>query len=248
MSGICTYGSEGTLLTDIPAEDIKKYVINQINVFFPDGSDVRYDDKEFAVAFDEALGRLEYCFNRIAIRGYYVFDECRRRHPFFQHTHSDQYAVFLYYLANSLWVRYPEKSAVCDKLILLNKMLHGFWTTYKVKLPDIFILVHPLGSILGPAIYSNYLVVCQGVTVGERRFSKNPIGEYCFFGGGSSVIGHEPVGNRCAIGINCTVLRTPVPDNSICFVDRNTGKTVIQPNKKERCRADVYFDVDSIHA
>ena len=47
------------------------------------------------------------------------------------------------------------------------------------RMPDKFLLVHPLGAILGDASYGNYLVVYQNVTVGG-----NPKLEYPSIGGG----------------------------------------------------------------
>jgi len=52
------------------------------------------------------------------------------------------------------------------------------------RMPDKFLLVHPLGAILGDASYGNYLVVYQNVTVGG-----NPKLEYPSIGGGYSLRG-----------------------------------------------------------
>ena len=38
-----------------------------------------------------------------------------------------------------------------DKLFLLNKALHGCDIYYEVALPSVFLLVHPLGTVLGRA-------------------------------------------------------------------------------------------------
>ena len=171
------------LITSIPIDRLKHYAINQINTFFPDGNIVEYDDSELNEAFMDALKRLEFCFEHITNPRYSIFDDKHVVHPYFQHTNSEQYCTFLYFLSNSLWKLYPDKSWICDKLILLNKTLHCCWYTYKVKLPDIFYLIHPIGSIIGHAVYSNYLVICHNVTIGERMDTSNSIGELCYLGG-----------------------------------------------------------------
>lgn len=227
------------LIIDISVNKLKEYIIKQLNNFFPDGKEV-VDDFKFNSAFNEALERLEYCFRHITVRGYSVVDG-GREYPFFQHTNSDQYCQFLYFLSNTLWNNYPENKDICDKIILLNKLLHGCWYTYRVKLPDIFLFIHPIGSIIGHAKYSNYLVICQNVTIGERRFAENEIGEYCFLSTGATIIGDERIGNKVSIGVNATVFREEIPDNSIVYQDVKSGKTIITKQKKEECKAKSYF-------
>ena len=172
------------LLTSVPLNEIKKYVIRQINTFFPDSNVLEENDCEFEEAFNDAIKRTNYCFHFITLRGYTILDDDGQKHSYFQHTNSDQYSQFLYFLSNSLWKKYPHRSTVCDKLILLNKALHGCWYTYKVNLPDIFLLAHPVGSVIGHAIYNNFLVILQNVTIGDRRYTTEPIGKFCFLSGG----------------------------------------------------------------
>ena len=57
-------------------------------------------------------------------------------------------------------------------------MLNSIDLYYEVKMPEIFLLVHPVGTVLGRAEYSNFLIVYQGVNVGSNknfypRFSKH---------------------------------------------------------------------------
>ncbi len=232
------------LITSIPLDKIKKYVIKQINTFFPDESTLEEDDKEFNDAFLDAIKRVNYCFHFIKLNGYSSIDSNGEKHSYFQHTNSDQYAQFLYFLSNSLWKMYPHRSYICDKLILLNKMLHCCWYTYKVNLPDIFLLGHPVGSVIGHAIYNNFLVILQNVTIGDRRFTTEPIGKFCFLSGGAMIIGCEKIGDRVSIGANTTVFRTPIPDNSIVFTDKKTGEINIVKNNKDKCKAENFFDLE----
>ena len=207
------------------------YVLKQVNTFFPDKNKV-VKDNQLTKAFEKALSRLEYCFSHISDPLYSTLDENGIEHPFFQHTNSDQYCIFLYYFSNSLWKMYPTKKDVCDKLILLNKTLHGCWFTYKVELPDIFYVSHPVGSVIGHAIYRNFLVICQNVTIGERIDTKEEIGEYCFLSTGATIIGNERIGKDVSIGVNTTIFRETIPDNSVVYIDRKTGSRVIKQLKR----------------
>ena len=50
------------LLTSVPLNEIKKYVIKQINTFFPDSNVLEENDCEFEEAFNDAIKRTNYCF------------------------------------------------------------------------------------------------------------------------------------------------------------------------------------------
>lgn len=229
------------LLTSLEKEKILEYTIKQLNNLFPDGNDVLVCH-ELQDAYGRALNRLENCFKHITIRGYSIISEDGNKYPFFQHTNSDQYCQFLWFFSNTLWKLYPDKKEVCDKLILLNKALHGCWYTYKVNLPDIFVFCHPVGSVIGHALYSDYLVVCQNVTIGEREIGATKrIGEYCFLATGSTIMGDGEIGDNVSIGINAVVYKEDIPSDSVIYVDKRTGERVIAKNKGQS-RAHFYFE------
>ena len=225
---------------DIPLLDLKQFVVRQLNNFFPDNNAVSVDE-EFSLAFDRALERLENCFSHIVVNGYSIKEDGVDV-PFFQHTNSDQYCQFLWFLSNTLWKMYPGKKDVCDKLILLNKMLHGCWFTYKVELPDIFVVVHPVGSVIGHAYYSNYLVICQNVTIGQKEVGDlSHIGEYCFLGTGATIMGICNIGDRTSLGIRATIYNEDLEEDSVVYIDKETGRRTIYKNNSI-CRAKMYFD------
>ena len=112
-------------------EDLQEYIAKQIEIFFPDK--YRFLGDDIDKAFSWALERTENCFKYINNVAY--SDE--PGNTFFSHLHADQYAHFLYYLANSLW-NISANKPICDKLIYLNRMLNGFFYSYKGILPDIF--------------------------------------------------------------------------------------------------------------
>ena len=77
-------------------------------------------------------------------------------------------------------------------------------------MPNIFLLVHPLGTILGRATYSDYMIFYQGVTVGGKhengdisypRFSEKTA---CF--ANSSIIGKVNSGGNTIFAANSSVV------------------------------------------
>ncbi len=163
------------------------------------------------------------------------------KQSFFNHLHSDQYAQFLYFFSNSLW-KMDGNPDLCSKLILLNRDLHGCWFSYKGNLPDIFLLVHPLGSILGNknVKYSNYLVVLQNVTINGNE-EPLELGEYLFCGTGSKIIGSGKIGNRVSIGANALIRNPNIQDDFITYQDVKTGMIMQTHNRKEICFARKYY-------
>ncbi len=49
---------------------------------------------------------------------------------------------------------------------------------YEVDLPEIFMLDHPLGSVMGRAKFGNYFAFSQNCTVGNNNNIFPEIGEY----------------------------------------------------------------------
>ena len=56
------------LVTSIPKESLKWYVVNQLNTFFPDGNEVNAECEAITDAFEDALNRVSYCFNNILLK------------------------------------------------------------------------------------------------------------------------------------------------------------------------------------
>ena len=96
-----------------------------------------------------AFQRIEFCFSKINNK--YFFDGTN---SVFNHLNGDQYAIFLYYLSNTLF-RLNQDTNLCSKLYLLNKALHGLDAFYEVQLPDIFMVIHPISTVLGRGKYDN---------------------------------------------------------------------------------------------
>ena len=82
--------SDAPFTTSLSTDALADYVARQLNMFFPDG------DENDAVdgALGDALGRMEHCARHVRMKGWWCDGG-----PYFHHLHTDQYAVFLYYLA-----------------------------------------------------------------------------------------------------------------------------------------------------
>ena len=129
--------------TSLTTDELADYVSSQLNYLFPDGRTIQL--REHRSSVDLALDRVAYSFKHSAVRHYCVAGE-----PRFNHLFSDQYAAFLWFLANTLWK--ARGAPVLDKLFCLNKALHAFECMYDTLLPDIFFLSHTVGTVLGKAL------------------------------------------------------------------------------------------------
>jgi serine O-acetyltransferase len=174
---------------------------------FPDDEPVTEDHLGDALA--GALLRMEHCFSRIANK--YFFDG---QNAVFDHLHGDQYAMWLYLLGNELYRRGGPVQA-CKKLFLLNKALHGCDIFYEVELPTVFLLVHPLGTVLGRARYDDYLMVYQRVGVGSNHDVYPTLGPHLTLRPGSSALGNCRVGSHCSIAAESLLLDRDLPDHSV---------------------------------
>lgn len=113
----------------ISANDLSRYVNKQVENIFPDNISIK---KTIDDSLKKTLERAWYCFSRIANKYYY-----QNGHIVFDYQNTDQYAAFLYFLANTIWESSGDSTAA-GKLYSLNKALHGIDVFYEVYLPDIF--------------------------------------------------------------------------------------------------------------
>lgn len=223
----------------LPKDELKTYIGMQLTNFFPDKYIMRGTDVD--KAFELGLERLENCYKYLTFPAY-CNDEGQ---TFFSHLHADQYAQFLYYFSNSLW-NISANKPICDKLMYLNRTLNNFFFSYKGKLPNIFFLGHPVGTILGNAVYNDFLVVFQNVTVNTSADEEgNPapvLGKGLFLGAGAKIIGNQPVGDRVSISVDTVVYDQAIPDDKVVIKDAE-GRTVVKERKKPVCMSQNYFRV-----
>lgn len=194
--------------TSLPTRDFSGYVARQMDGMFPDG---RLDRGQLERFTAEALLRLEHCLRHCP--GKYA----GRAEPAFNHLNTDQYAAFLYFLSNSIH-RGGGDPALAGKAYALNKAMHGLDVFYEVELPDIFQLVHPVGTVIGRGQFSDYAVIYQNVTIGA-----GPDGVYPRFGrgvvlyGGSRVVGHSRLGDNVLVAAGTSLIDTEIPGGSVAF-------------------------------
>ncbi|UTY38132.1 glycosyltransferase [Allocoprobacillus halotolerans] len=177
----------------------------------------------------ESLKRLEKCFQYVTISGYHLNGEV-----FFSHLHSDQYTQFLYFFANTAWKNGLDET-FSQKLMNLIRYISGMFVSYKCKLPDIFIFYHAVGSVIGNADYSDFLVVFQNVTINTGNSVNGElvpkIGKGCFLAAGAKIIGNKTIGDRVSIGVNALIYNESVlSDTIVICLD---GKSVIKKDIKK---------------
>ncbi|HEY0625306.1 MAG TPA: hypothetical protein VGD10_01090 [Allosphingosinicella sp.] len=192
-----------------------RYAARQLAGLFPDEEEAAPDT--IMAAVPRALERLEHCFSKVDNK--YFFDGTS---AVFSHLHGDQYAMWLYFLSNELF-RQGAPAAICSKLFLLNKALHGCDIFYEVALPDIFLLVHPLGTVLGRGNYSDYFVSYQRCGVGSNRDIYPTFGEHVTLRPGSAVLGNSRIGNHCQIAAESLVIDRDLPDYSLYIGNPKTA-------------------------
>jgi serine O-acetyltransferase len=208
--------------TSLSPERLATMAARQCDNLFPDGDSVAVDAMMAAVP--NALERLEHCF--AAIDNKYFFDGER---AVFSHLHGDQYAMWLYFLANELF-RQGGPASVCAKLFLLNKALHGCDIYYEVELPSIFLLVHPLGTVLGRGAYADYFVAYQRVGVGSNRDIYPRFGEHVTLRPGAAVLGNCQVGAHSQIATESLLLDRDLPENSLYIGGPKSAEVRAQRN------------------
>ena len=136
------------------------YLVSQINSTFPDSNKLKVD--HIMPSVSESLRRLEHSFSYVNNKYFFDGSCCN-----FNHLNGDQYAMWLYILSNELYKNNSPKD-VCEKIFLLNKQLHACDIFYEVDLPSIFLLVHPMGTVLGRGNYSDFFVAYQRCGVGSN--------------------------------------------------------------------------------
>jgi serine O-acetyltransferase len=193
--------------TSLARADLEGYILRLLANYLPDGY-IRSDSSS-AVAFTKALDRVEHCFAHIH-RKYYNEGGALE----FDHLNSDHMATLLYFFANTVW-RDEGDLGLATRLFYLNKILHGLDLFYSVALPDIFMLVHPVGTVIGNAYYQNYLVIYQNCTVGavSQNYPRFGLGTILY--SRSSVLGDCKLGDDVIVAANAMIIDREVPPSTV---------------------------------
>ena len=211
-------------LKDTSRTGLLDYLTTQLDTFFPDGKGgVRQtlDDD-----LDEALDRLCRWINAAALW----------RENEFHYLHSEQNAVFLYYLANTIW-RNRQNGNVCTKLFYLNKALNGFSCFYDNELPERFFIGHSVGIVLVRARYPEYFAIYQNCTVGRHGDKLPVMEEGLIMYPNSAIVGDCHVRARTYIAQGSSVINTDTPGNAIAF---STGNEIEFKTPKQDLLAELF--------
>lgn len=171
-------------------------------------------------AVNQALADCEYCFSRIDNKYYQAEGKV-----VFNVFHSGQYCVFLYFLSRALFE--VGQRVLADKVYYLNRMLNSVDLFYEVRLPRVFFLEHPLGSVLGRAEYGEYFSFAQNCTVGNNHGRYPKFGANVRMMSGAKVVGNCRVGDDVVFSAGVYVKDCDIPSCSIVFPGE--GGLVIKP-------------------
>jgi hypothetical protein len=197
--------------------NILKLLLQQVDYMFI----VEQEDKQrIKVYFDETIERCSYCFKKNPNK-YYSQAILDKYVGGVNCYHSVQYMTFLYYLANSIY-RGQGANSTSDKLYYLNKMLNAVDLFYAVELPNFFMAEHPVGTVIGRAVFGEGFYFMQGCTVGGVERVGLPeiypiLGENVALYAGASIIGDCKVGNNVNIAAGALVKNQNIPDDVNVF-------------------------------
>ena len=196
-----------TMELSLKKEDLVNYVTDQLNLFFPDNNRIQ---PEVIEAFTKnTLENLDYCFSHVNDKYFREGDK-----TIFNHLNSDQYAMFLYRLSNIIYKETGDCN-VSTKLFLLNKCLHGIDLFYEVDLPQIFLINHPLGTVLGRGNYSDFFIAHQKCNIGSNKDKFPKLGKYVSLHPGAAILGDCRVGENCKISAGSLLIDRDLDDNSV---------------------------------
>lgn len=176
--------------------------------FLGKSSEVRQSIEQFLPA---TLERVEDCFGAIK-RKYYA----EAGPVAFDPWHGDHMASLLWFLANTIHMATSD-TWLPTAISYMNRSMHSVDLFYNVDMPRVFLLVHPLGSVVGRGEFGNGLVVYQNVTIGAIGNDYPTLGEGVILYPGSRVIGASKIGNNCVLAPGAQVVNQEVPCDSIVF-------------------------------
>ena len=201
------------------SDALLNYVARQLDHFFPDGSgDAQRPALE--ASLEPALSRLERCVAEVRMWTPGQFD----------HLHSSQYTIFLYYLANTLW-RAGAERPLCDKIFGLNKALNGIDLFYEIEMPEVFFIGHSVGIVLAKARYGNRLVLYQNSTVGKNHGEAPSLGDGVVMYPGTTIIGRCEIGAGTVIAQGTRIVNRSTPGKCMVFQGEGGGLIVKPPTR-----------------
>lgn len=196
------------MILEIEKERILQNLIRQLNSFFDISS---FEKKSLIGLHDSVLMRCENCFIHNENK-YYK----KEGDVYFNPFHSAQYTIYLYYFSNSIF-KNENNRILSDKIYYLNKIMNACDLYYEIALPDIFMLDHPVGSVMGRATYGKYFSFGQNCSVGNNNGIFPIIGDYVKMSANSMILGNSYIGDNVTIAAGVCVKDQDVPENSLVF-------------------------------
>lgn len=194
----------------ITGESVEKTVVHQLKSHW-----LNVDEHAINDAVPKALDAVE--------RNYLEMSNGRfwdGREVVFSPYFSLQWMNFLYRLSRELFLDDLIDSA--DQVYYLNKIMHGNDWLYVIDLPVHFHCEHPLGSVLGRAVYGDHLFVYQGTTIGGNRDRGGTLyypvlGDNVTLFANATVLGDTKIGNNVIISADTYLINEEIPDNCLVF-------------------------------
>lgn len=208
------------MILSLTPTSLAAYISRQLNYHFPDNEIIK--ENELEVCTEKALDRLENCFSKVSNHRYHNGYEA-----VYNHLYSDHNTVFYWFLANTIWQE-EKHASLAAKMYYLNKVMHGFDCMYDTGLPDVFLVLHGAGTMLGKAVYNNYFIAMQGCTVGSNGGDYPVLGYGVALTAHSAVIGNCKVGDHCTIGAGTTLFERDLNSGDTIYTDKNTGGLTIR--------------------
>ena len=206
MTGI----SNRNFRKSISEKDMCSVIAKQLNNMIPDTQQL--SPRDLLPYVTRAFARVFDCFKAINNKYYYDGSDI-----IFNHLNSDHYCSFLYLTSNAAYL--DNATDLATKLFLLNKYLHGIDLYFKVTLPEVFMLVHPVGSVIGNTEYSNRIVIYQNCTIGsivkDDKYIYPKFGENVVLYSRTSIIGQCNIGNNVIFAANSFVINCDIPSDSV---------------------------------
>ncbi len=216
------------MIFHINKNKIFEILCGQINNLF---SLSTLEKKILSKAFQKSLNRSEFCFSKSKIK-YYK----KNQKTFFNPFHSGQYCIFLYYLSNSI-IKIKKNNSksyktLADKVYYLNKTLNGIDLFYEVKMPKVFVLDHPVGTVIGKANIRDYFSFSANCTVGGNKGVYPKIGRNVYMSIGSTILGDCKIGDNVIFSANSFIIDKDVPSNTMVFGQSPNNIIKKIPSKK----------------
>lgn len=195
------------IATNLSQSALVGLTLKQLQNFFP----VSQEEEALLVqSMERVMQRVEKCFDGTTNKYYH-----RDGEVYFNPFHSGQYCIYLYWLSRTIFE--AENNILADKIYYLNKIMHGCDMFYEVELPEVFMLDHPVGSVIGRGTFGEGFEFGQNCTIGNNKGIYPVIGKHVELCANASIIGNCHIGDNVTLGAYACVKDQDVPANSIVF-------------------------------